>query len=299
MAEKQTLKYEINEQLPSELVDFIREAGGTAARLDMKLYMVGGVVRDIIIKRPTLDLDLAVDGDVQLLLDALPQITDSKVTSHERFKTATAKWKEWSVDFATARKEIYTHPGALPDVTPGCIEDDLCRRDFSINAMAVSVNPDDFGTMIDLHSGTKDIASKSIRILHANSFIDDATRVWRAVRYEQRLDFTIEPRTLESLKLNLQYLATISGDRIRYELECSLKEQAPEKALRRAADLGLLSKIQPALSADEWLSRCFSQARETINRPLMGIYMALLAYRLTREQLDEFTSYLNLSLIHI
>jgi len=291
------LSSEIEKQLPAELVDFMRLAGEVAHRQGQSLYLVGGVVRDLLLGKPTFDLDLAVEGDAINLAQQLVQIKQGKMVTHPRFNTAKMQWGKWSVDLATARSETYVRPGALPRVKPSSIENDLSRRDFTINAMAICLNPDYYGELLDLHGGINDLERKLIRILHEKSFIDDATRIWRGLRYEQRLDFQLEPTTLKLLERGIPMLDTINGDRIRYELECILSEEFPEKVLRRAEELKVLSKLHPALKGNGWLAEKFEQARQlsSPNLPPVGLYLALLIYHLDREELEELISYLKLT----
>ncbi len=293
---KTNLSKQIGERLPAELVDFMRLAGETARRRGWKLYLVGGVVRDLLLTRTNLDLDMVVEGDAIELATELARIKVGKVTSHRAFNTATIKWEHWSVDLATARSETYDKPGALPKIKPDSIAVDLFRRDFTINAMAVRLAPSQYGRLIDIYGGRVDLQNKLIRILHDKSFIDDATRIWRAVRYEHRLGFHLEPFTRRLLKRDIDYLDTISGDRIRHELELALKEDKPEKVLRRADELGVLAKLHPPLKADKWLAEKFKQARRS-TRPEpapWGLYLALLVYRLTDKELEQTISYLRL-----
>ena len=177
----------LEERLPPDLVGCIRKAGETAAERGEQLYLVGGAVRDMLLGRGTLDIDLVVEGNAISLAETLAGQLGGKVTAHSRFGTATLKRDNKSIDFVTARSEVYQKPGALPQVQPGSITDDLARRDFSINAMAVALHPERSGELIDLYGGIEDLKNKSIRVLHEKSFTDDATRIWRAVRYEQRL----------------------------------------------------------------------------------------------------------------
>ena len=193
------LSSQIEKQLPAELVTFIQRAGKTAISRGQGLYLVGGVVRDLLLGQTNLDLDLVVEGNALELAQQLVEITQGKIITHPRFNTAKLHWDKWSVDLTTARSETYTKPGALPTVTPGSINNDLSRRDFTINAMAIELNPSHYGELIDLYGGREDLEHKLIRILHEKSFTDDATRIWRGLRYEQRLDFQLEPTTLKLL----------------------------------------------------------------------------------------------------
>ncbi len=297
MAETINLTSKIEKQLPAELVEFMQVAGLVAANQGQGLFLVGGMVRDLLLERSNLDLDLVVEGNAISLAQQLADITHGKITTHPRFNTAKLKWNNWSVDLATARFETYAKPGALPSVKPSSISDDLFRRDFTINTMAVELIPSRYGWLIDLYGGRDDLDNRLIRVLHERSFIDDATRIWRALRYEQRLDFQIEPVTLELLKRDIPMLDTISSDRIRHELELILKEESPEKVLRRAEELEVLPELHPALRGDDWLTDKFKQARKTSspNPPSAGLYTALLAYRLTGEESEELISCLRLS----
>ncbi len=297
MTETINLAKRIEKQLPAELVNFMLVAGKVAVSQGQNLYLVGGVVRDLLLGKPNFDLDLVVEGDAIDLAHQLIQINQGKITTHPRFKTAKLQWDKWSVDLATARSETYARPGALPSVKPGSLTSDLFRRDFTINAMAICLNPGRYGELIDLYGGRDDLEHKLVRILHEQSFTDDATRIWRGLRYEQRLNFHLERETLELLKRDIPMLDTISGDRIRYELECIFGEERPEKVLRRAEELGVLLRLHPALRGNGWLAEKFKQARQLTspNLPPIGLYLALLAYRLSDKESEHLISYLRLS----
>jgi len=293
---KINLASQIEEQLPAELATFIQKAGKTAASQGKGLYIVGGVVRDLLLGQTNFDLDFVVEGNAIELAQHLAGINQGKITTHPHFTTAKLQWDKWSVDLATARSETYARPGALPAVTPGSITDDLSRRDFTINAMAIELDPSRYGELIDRYKGRDDLEHKLIRVLHEKSFIDDATRIWRGLRYEQRLDFQLEPATLKLLKRDIPMLDTISGDRIRYELECILKEAHPEKVLRRAEELGVLLKLSPSLKGNSWLAEKFEQARKisSPNPPPIGLYLALMVYHLSNEETGGLISSLRL-----
>jgi len=290
------LSRQIEKQLPAELVTFIQRAGKTAASHGQGLYLVGGVVRDLLLGQTNLDLDLVVEGNAIELAQHLAEINQGKITTHPRFNTAKLQWDKWSVDLATARSETYAKPGALPAVKPSSLNNDLYRRDFTINAMAIALNPSHYGELIDQYGGRDDLEHKLIRILHEKSFIDDATRIWRGLRYEQRLNFQLEPTTLKLLKRDIPMLDTISGDRIRYELECILQEEHPEKVLRRAEELGVLPKLSPTLKGNGWLAEKFEEARQisSPNPPSIGLYLAILVYPLTNQENERLISFLRL-----
>jgi tRNA nucleotidyltransferase (CCA-adding enzyme) len=218
------------------------------------------------------------------------------VLVHPRFGTAKLNYGNFTLDMATARCESYTKPSALPVVTPGAIDDDLYRRDFSINAMAISLAKNNYGELIDPYQGKSDLEHHFIRILHPKSFRDDATRILRAIRYEQRLGFKLEPRTARLLKRDIPMLETISGDRIRHELELILKEKFPEGIIRRFGELGVLQKINYPLKGNGWIAEKFKKARQ-LGKPsqLLSIYFCLLIYQLSERENEQFTLYLNMS----
>jgi len=286
----------MEKQLPAELVNFMWLAGEVALTRGEKIYLVGGVVRDLLLGQANLDLDLVVEGNAIELAQRLKEVNQGEITTHPRFNTAKLRWDKWSVDLTTARSETYGKPGALPKVTPNSIDNDLFRRDFTINAMAIHLNPGDYGKLVDPYGGRSDLKKRAVRVLHEKSFIDDATRIWRGLRYEQRLDFHLERKTLGLLKRDIDMLDTISSDRIYYEIDCVLQEGYPEKVLRRADKLGVLAKLHPALEGNGWLAEKFEQARRLTSPqpPGIGLYLALLAYPLTSEEAESLISRLNL-----
>ena len=290
------LASKIEKQLPIELVEFMESAGLIAAKEGWSLYLVGGVVRDMLLGRSNFDLDMVVEGDAIALGKLLAKITGGKITTHPRFGTAKLTWDTWTIDIITARSETYARPGALPTAKPGILAHDLFRRDFTINAMAVELISGRWGQLIDLYGGQQDLKQKQIRILHKGSFTDDATRIWRAIRYEQRLDFNIEASTLRLLKRDIPQLDTISGDRIRHELELVLKESAPEKVLSRADKLRVLGNIHPNLQYNDWLTEKFQAARQLSEPqlPSATLYLALLTYSLTDSEIADLIAYLHL-----
>jgi tRNA nucleotidyltransferase (CCA-adding enzyme) len=160
--------------------------------------------------------------------------------------------------------------------------------------MAISLSPDNYGELIDLYGGTNDLKNKIIRVLHEKSFTDDATRIWRAIRYEQRLDFQIEPETLKLLKRDVSQLKTVGGYRLRRELELVLKEKEPERALVRADKLGVLKELNPSLKADDWLASKFREVRQS-DKATPDFYLGLLTCRLTGDEIAQITKYLRFS----
>ena len=215
-------------------------------------FLVGGAVRDLLRGAGSVDLDLAVEGSARNTARALAQRLAGEVREHERFGTATVAADGLSFDLAATRRESYERPGALPVVEPAPLAEDLGRRDFSINAMAVGLTGDDLGHLYDPHGGLDDLRAGVVRVLHDRSFIDDPTRLLRALRYEARLSFGMDEDTE---KLALRAIAagapaTVSGTRIGEELMYLLGEQEASSAVRRMNELGLDRALHPALRAD-------------------------------------------------
>ncbi len=211
--------------------------------MDTPVYLVGGIVRDGLLGRMNTDLDLVIEGDAIAFAHAMQQQHGGSVLTHDRF--GTAKWisEHGEIDFVTARSETYPAPAALPTVTAGSMTDDLYRRDFSINALALRLDGVHLGEIVDHYRGLADLEMGHIRVLHENSFIDDPTRIFRAVRYEQRLGFAIEPQTLTWLLRDKHGVGLLSGDRLRHEIEYVLKEPRRTAMLVRLTDLDVWSAI--------------------------------------------------------
>jgi tRNA nucleotidyltransferase (CCA-adding enzyme) len=298
--------------LPPALMALVREAGRIAHDMNANLYVVGGFVRDLLLDQPTSDLDFVVEGDAIALTQRLCERYDGEMRSHQQFGTgkwllAPAAWRAIAdelkiplgenplpphLDFATARTEFYRAPTALPEVERGSIKLDLHRRDFTLNTLAIQLDPHHFGQLLDFYGGLDDLHEKRIRVLHSLSFVDDPTRILRAVRLEQRLGFRIEPRTEELITHALPMIERVSGDRIRHEIETIFQEAEPECMFHRLQNIGALQAIHPELRFDDWLAEAFQAVREGSGRPLWPElarepdlcfpYLALLMYRLTR-----------------
>jgi tRNA nucleotidyltransferase (CCA-adding enzyme) len=236
--------------LPPEKRSLLSGIADRSAALGFPCYLVGGFVRDLLLGRPVNDLDIIVEGDAIKLGRALLKEFGGKLTPHAPFYTAI--WQppklDDTIDLITARSETYEAPGALPTVTPSTIEDDLRRRDFTLNAMAVRVDGEHLGEVLDPLNGQRDLERGIIRILHPRSFIDDPTRILRAIRYEGRYGFQIEPGTLNLINAEaLSVLSTLSGERLRHELDLILAEENTASMLARADALGVLKAIHPSL----------------------------------------------------
>ncbi|MFA5275849.1 MAG: CCA tRNA nucleotidyltransferase [Candidatus Omnitrophota bacterium] len=255
-------------KLSNETQGIIRLAADTARKNNLRVYLVGGFVRDLILNVGNSDLDIVVEGDGIKFAEELSAILGLKLTRHKKFGTATIDLGEHlKVDIASARSEIYPYPASLPVVKAGTLKEDLFRRDFSINAMAISINPSDFGTLIDYFSGKHDLADRKIRVLHDLSFIDDPTRILRGIRFEQRYDFKIEPHTLSLLKdaVKQESLSQVSPHRIRDELILIFKEKDPVKEIRRISRLTGFAFIHKKISVSLKTYSLLNFARQEIN----------------------------------
>ncbi|HRQ23083.1 MAG TPA: hypothetical protein PLF42_06595 [Anaerolineales bacterium] len=235
--------------IPSEKQTLLSDLAAQAASLGFPCYVVGGFVRDLLLRRPVKDLDVIVEGNAIKLGRVLVKKIGGKLTPHDKFHTAIWHLPNSTdfVDLITARAETYDKPGALPTVTPATIEDDLRRRDFTINAMAIRLDGDHLGELFDPLNGQKDLGQGTIRVLHPHSFIDDPTRILRAARYEGRYSFNMDTAasglvTPEALLV----LSGLSGERIRHEFDLILDEENAPQTILRVANLGLLKAIHPS-----------------------------------------------------
>jgi tRNA nucleotidyltransferase (CCA-adding enzyme) len=289
------LARQIEEYLPQHLLKLVKDISGQAANLGQRAYLVGGLVRDLLLGYPNFDLDLVVEGDAVKLAQKAAETRQAKLLAHHRFGTAKLRYENFTLDLATARKETYARPGALPAVTPGTLKDDLVRRDFSINAMAISLAPNDYGELLDPYQGKDDLEHHLIRILHPGSFTDDATRILRGVCYEQRFDFEFEAQTAGLLKRDIPMLDTISGDRIRHELEHIFEEDRPELVIERLDAMGVLHRLNPSLKGDGWIAEKFDEARR-LKKPsqLPSLYFCLLAYSFSENEIEQLLIRLNM-----
>ena len=226
-----------------------------ASEEEVPVYLVGGAVRDYVLGIPTRDLDFVVVGNATIVATELANNLSGTVTVHQRFGTATVEIDGDRVDIVTARKEAYASPGSLPEVSFSDLNQDLARRDFSINAMALPLSGES-PNVIDPHGGLHDLANGSIAILHPDSFTDDPTRMLRAVRYEQRLGFQIFETTMAELKksINEGHVPAVSGDRWRQEFQKIFDEDRGSEMFGRAIEIGILPAIHPALSNDAGLA---------------------------------------------
>jgi tRNA nucleotidyltransferase (CCA-adding enzyme) len=259
------------------------------------LYLVGGCVRDLALGRDLLDVDIVAEGDVQPLAAAAASALGGRLVAHGEFGTVTLEANGVRVDLAMARAETYARPGALPRVRQASVGEDLARRDFTVNALALALCGPERGRLLDPFRGWDDLRRGLVRVLHQGSFIDDATRILRAVRYAARLGFRLETETLFALLRDTSCLDTISGARVRQELLRLLAEERPETALLLCQGLGVLAAVHPALRFDRRLAAAFRSARRR-GMPLgPELYLSLLGTPLSPEEASSVAHRLALS----
>jgi tRNA nucleotidyltransferase (CCA-adding enzyme) len=256
------------------------------------VYLVGGTVRDILLGEPGFDVDIAVEGDAIALARSLAKQLGGRARAHEKFGTAVVVYgDEQHVDVVTARTEFYDAPAALPTVEHASIRDDLFRRDFTINAMAASLKGADFGRLVDPFNGRRDLVAGRIRVLHNLSFIDDPTRIFRAIRYENRYGFRMDEHTARLARgcVDMGLVGDLSATRLLDELEALLSEGEVAHSVHRLAELGAAAAIHPNLAADEEAVRLIERGRDLIAQygldvPVWRIGIEALARRLSSDE---------------
>jgi len=252
-AQRKNVAFLLRQRLPQKTLKLLKTAGIVADKLGMNVYVVGGFVRDLLLRKENFDIDLVVEGDGIRFAKELGKRFSARVKAHKKFGTSVIIFPDgFKIDVATARWEYYEYPAAMPTVAISSIKLDLFRRDFTINTLAIKLNPKDFGLLIDFFGGQRDIKDGIIRVLHSLSFIDDPTRILRAVRFEKRFGFKIGKHTLRLIKntLKLGILDKLSSKRLLTELKLILEEQDPRGCIKRLNELKILQVIHPALLLD-------------------------------------------------
>ncbi|HEX3015663.1 MAG TPA: CBS domain-containing protein, partial [Desulfobacteria bacterium] len=254
--------FKLLEELPLEIRDLFQVVKVLAQEQGVRVYVVGGLVRDLLQGVNNLDIDLVVEGDGPAFAACLAEKLRIAPQVYPQFATASLRSAEGlRIDVVTARTESYDAPAALPQVAPASLKQDLHRRDFTLNTMAVALAGDDFGVFYDYYGGYRDLLQRQIRVLHNLSFVDDPTRILRAVRFEQRLGFKIEPQTWQLLKgaVAAKHLNLLSRDRLKCELSLTLQEKSAARVIQRLAELGAWEQILPGVAVDDLVPR-FEQA---------------------------------------
>lgn len=264
---RRNIKGLIEERVPAEVYEALRTVGEVADDAGFPAYLVGGIVRDLFLRVTNLDVDIVVEGDGIFFAGMLVKITGGRMKTHQKFGTAVVVLPSGlKLDIATARLEYYESPAALPTIELSSIKKDLYRRDFTVNTLAVRLNRKRYGELIDFFGGLRDIKEKTIRVLHSLSFVEDPTRVLRAIRFEQRFDFHLSKHTHNLIKtaVNMKLFNRLTGERLYAELVLMFSEADPLKTVKRMKDFDLLQFIHPGLTGPAETERLFTGIGETL-----------------------------------
>lgn len=256
------------EKLPKKLQGILLLVGQEADRQQVRAYLVGGIVRDLLLDLPNLDVDIVVEPSAIPFAEHLARVLGGELRTYPQFSTATLKLPgDLTIDLVTARTEFYANPAALPNVEASTIKQDLYRRDFTINTMAIALNSQRFGELLDFFGGRADLADGSVRVLFNLSFVEDPTRIFRAIRFEQRYGFQIEPETLRFLQnaLSNDLLHKVSPERLRHELCAMFEEDQAARMMLRMDELGVWTDLIPGLTFSEALIGQLREAGEQIS----------------------------------
>ncbi len=266
--QKKNIQSLLEERLPKHVYSMLEQAGTLAASMGYNIYLVGGIVRDMLLRIDNLDIDLVVEGNGIAFAKTFSLSLGVRCAVHEKYKTAVITLQDGAhIDVATARLEYYKHPGGHPIVEESTLKLDLYRRDFTINTMAITLNPQRFGELIDFFGAQRDIKEKRIRVLHALSFVEDPSRILRAVRFEQRYGFSLGKQTLSLVHAAVKsgLLGNIPGRRLSYEIRQILSEDDPLQGFERLRELGVLPAIHPDLIFNAAIKENFARVRQTIS----------------------------------
>jgi len=258
----------MKERLPTNLIKMLKHIGEIADEIGYGAYIVGGFVRDLFLYRSDEDLDIVIEGDGIAFARKYAGMVGARIHTHEKFGTAVIIFPDgFKIDVASARLEYYKFPAALPVVEMSSIKLDLYRRDFTINTLAIQLNSEKFGTLIDFFAARKDIKEKIIRVLHNLSFVEDPTRVFRAIRFEQRFGFTIGKLTVGLITnaINMDFFRGLSGKRVFTELHLILEEENPVAAVIRLNDFDLLKVVHPSIKLDKFFIAMLHSIRKVLS----------------------------------
>ena len=258
----------LTERLSSRLVQILKTIGKVASEIGYDAYVAGGFVRDLFLYRSNEDLDIVIEGDGILFAKKYASLSGARIHAYEKFGTAVIIFPDrFKIDVASARLEYYKFPAALPVVEMSSIKLDLFRRDFTINTLAVQLNPDKFGTLIDFFAAQKDIKEGVIRVLHNLSFVEDPSRVFRAIRFEQRFGFSVGKVTAGLIEnaVKMNFFRRLSGRRVFAELRQVFEEENPTPAILRMQDYNLFTVIHPSLVLNNELKSLFSSVKTVLS----------------------------------
>ncbi|MBI5604032.1 MAG: CBS domain-containing protein [Deltaproteobacteria bacterium] len=264
---KKNIAYLMEERLPKRIIDLLKSFGEVADSLGYNAYTIGGFIRDLILKFDNLDIDIVIEGDGIKFAQEYAKRYPARIRYHAKFKTAVLIFPDgFKVDVATARSEYYESPAALPIVELSSIKMDLYRRDFTINTLAVKLNPRHYGILIDFFGAQKDLKERAIRVLHNLSFVEDPTRAFRAVRFEQRFGFKIGKLTANLIEnaIRIGGIEKLAPKRVITELQLILNEEDPLPVIKRLVDLKLLQAVQPELILTQKVELLFGEIRTVL-----------------------------------
>lgn len=307
---RQDIQERIKTLLPNELRTVLISIGELATTRHTSVYLVGGIVRDLLLNVPNFDIDIVVEGDGIAFADAMIAKFGGHIRAHQKFKTAVVVLPNHrTIDIASARIEYYPYPAALPHVQMTSVKKDLGRRDFTINAMAIALNTDNFGELLDFFGGQRDLLERKVRVLHNLSFIEDPTRIFRAVRFEQRYRFSIEEETEELIRkaMDMEMIGGLTNARIRDELVLILSEDNPWPSLSRLGDFGVLTHVHHKIAADAGTRNRFVRIGKVLNHVRTYfetgledwlVYMMALLEPLSPMELDDWCFRMRLRKAH-
>ncbi len=264
---RKNIKDLIKKKLPLRTVNLLKKIGQMGDEMNCPVYIVGGFVWDLFLNVENLDIDVVVEGKSISFARRLARFLKKRISVHTKFSTATIEVEDdLKIDVAMVRREIYEYPGALPQIKSGSLKEDLFRRDFSLNAMAVKLNSKDFGFLIDFFYGEEDMKKGVVRTLYNLSFIEDPTRIFRAIRFEQRYDFCMDENTQHFLRWAVKndFLKQVSKERIREEIIAILNECAPQKAIKRMAEFKILEAIHPKIKITGKIRNDFGKVKDVL-----------------------------------
>jgi tRNA nucleotidyltransferase (CCA-adding enzyme) len=292
----------MKERLPDHMIDLLKKIGRVGSDLGFGVYVVGGFVRDLMLYRENDDIDIAIEGNGILFAKTFAEMEHAHVNTYEKFGTAVIIFPNgFKIDVASSRMEYYRSPAALPEVEMSSIKMDMYRRDFTINTLAIRLDPDHFGTLIDFFSAQRDLKDKAIRVIHNLSFVEDPTRVFRAIRFEQRFGFSIGKLTSGLIKnaVKMDFFKRLSGLRVFSELKQILEEENPIPAIARLFDYKLMTVIHPDLVYDNHMKKALDSAKKVIvwhdllfvDEPFEKwvIYLMVLVRKYPRRVTDEIS----------
>jgi len=289
---KKFVRHLLEQRLDDRIASLLKDIGVTALDLGLEVYVVGGFVRDLMLDRPIEDVDVVVEGDGIAFAKYYAKKHGCRVNTHHKFNTAVIVFPDgFKVDVASARLEYYTMPAALPIVEHSSIKMDLARRDFTINTLAIALNPDNYGTLIDYFGAGRDLKDKTIRIIHNLSFVEDPTRIFRAIKFANRFGFNIGKVTSNLIKnaVKIDTFKHLSGLRVLSELKQIFSEDNPIPAVEIMTEYGIEKAIHKELTITPNTYELLESAKRALtwhdllyldeDYPRWAVYFMALLYR--------------------